>query len=268
MPLIANLRAFTETLRISFRSTSESKMSVFFSFMNTIVVTLILFGIFQIAFAQHGTIRGFTFAAAIWSLSMYSLWWGIGIRNIYKDIANTIKDGSIETRLVRPQHFLSYITAMRLGKQVNFFVLQIIVNAALLLWLIGLPPIDPTFIWLVSMATLFFGGMIVALLMYICIGLTTFWLEDSTPVMWIVDKSTMILGGSFVPVALLPALVRRFAEWSPFGAVMLFAQAFAPDFAIRFTSLFLSQLLWTTVLGLLCITMWNRGRKRIAINGG
>ena len=268
MRLIANLRAFVATFRISFRASLESKMSVAFSFVNTIVVTLILFGIFQVAFAQTGSIRGLTFVAAMWSLAMYSLWWGIGIRNLYSDIANTIKDGGIETRIVRPQHFLAYIVAFRLGRQVNFFVLQIIVNGVLLLWLVGLPPVDPTLAWFASTVALFIGGMIIALFMYICIGLTTFWLDDSMPVMWIMDKSTMILGGSFVPVALLPSAVRRFAEWSPFGAIMSFAQAFSPDFSGRFPSLFSSQLLWIALLGLLCVTMWNRGRKKIAINGG
>lgn len=243
-------------------------MSVFFSFINTIVVTLILFGIFQVAFAQTGSIRGLTFAAAMWSLAMYSLWWGIGIRNIFTDVAMSIKDGSIETRIVRPQHFLAYITAFRLGKQVNFFVLQILVNAVLLLLLVGLPPVDPTLTWLASTMALFVGGMIIAMFMYISIGLTTFWLDDSMPVMWIVDKSTMILGGSFVPVALLPSSVRTFAEWSPFGAIMSFAQAFSPDFAGRFMSLFIPQILWIFLLGLLCTGMWNRGRKKIAINGG
>lgn len=268
MRLIANIRAFAATFRVSFRASLESKMSVAFSFLNTIVVTLILFGIFQVAFVQTGSIRGLTFVAAMWSLAMYSLWWGIGIRNMYSDIANAIKDGSIETRIVRPQHFLAYIAAMRLGRQVNFLVLQIVVNGALLLWLVGLPPVDPTLAWLASVAALFVGGMIIALFMYICIGLSTFWLDDSMPVMWIVDKSTMILGGSFVPVALLPSSVRTFAEWSPFGAIMSFAQAFSPDFAGRFTSLLLPQLVWICVLGLLCSGMWSLGRKKIAINGG
>lgn len=268
MRLIANIRAFTATFRISFRASLESKMSVFFSFMNTIVVTLILFGIFQVAFAQTGSIRGLTFAAAMWSLAMYSLWWGIGIRNIYGDISNAIKDGGIETRIVRPQHFLAYIAALRLGRQVNFFVLQIIVNSVLLLWLVGLPPVDPTLAWFASATMLFIGGMIIALFMYICIGLTTFWLEDSMPVMWIVDKSTMILGGSFVPVALFPSSVRAVAEWSPFGAIMSFAQAFSPDFGTRFSSLLFSQVLWIAVLSVLCTVTWSGGRKKIAVNGG
>lgn len=268
MRLIANIRAFAATFRVSFRASLESKMSVFFSFINTIVVTIALFGIFQIAFGNNGSIHRLTFAAAIWSLAMYSLWWGIGIRNIYNDIANTIKDGSIETRIVRPQHFLAYVVALRLGRQVNFFALQIIVNGVLLLWLVGLPPVDPTLAWFASVAALFVGGMMIALFMYICIGLTTFWLNDSMPVMWIIDKSTMILGGSFVPVALLPSSVRLFAEWSPFGAIMSFAQGFAPDFSERFWSLLLSQGIWVFVLGALCVTLWTQGRKKIAINGG
>ncbi len=268
MRLIANLRSFFTTLRVAYHASLDSKMSVVFSFVNSVVVTLVLFGIFQVAYSHTSTIRGVTFAAAMWSLAMYSLWWGIGIRNVYSDISNTIKDGSIETRLVRPQHYLAYVSALRLGRQVNFFAIQVLMNISLLLILVGLPPVSITFVWALSMSLLFLGGMAVAFLMYICIGLTTFWLEDSTPVMWVIDKSTMILGGSFVPVALLPAAVRSFAEWSPFGAIMLFAQAFAPNFSGRFPLLLLSQGIWICLLGVLCIFMWNAGRKKVAINGG
>lgn len=268
MRLIANLRCFVTTLRIAYRASLDSTMSIVFSFVNSLVVTLVLFGIFQVAFSHTGSIKGMTFPAAMWSLSMYSLWWGIGIRNIYSDISNTIKDGSIETRIVRPQHYLAYVLALRLGRQVNFFAIQVVMNVSLLLFLIGLPSVFVTPMWALSALALFLGGMTVAILMYICIGLTTFWLEDSTPVMWVVDKSTMILGGSFVPVALLPSAIRHFAEWSPFGAVMLFAQAFAPDFSDRFSRLFLSQTMWICILGLLCMYLWTNGRRKVAINGG
>lgn len=268
MRLIANLRCFATTFRIAYRASLESKMSMVFQFINSTVVTLALFGIFQVAYSHASSIKGMTFAAAIWSVAMYSLWWGIGIRNMYTDISNTIKDGNIETQIVRPQHYLAHVLALRLGRQVNFFAIQVLMNASLLLFLVGLPPVAITPLWVLSTAVLFIGGMVLAAFMYMCIGLTTFWLEDSTPVMWIVDKSTMILGGSFVPVALLPSAVRHFAEWSPFGAIMLFAQAFAPNFSERFWQLCFSQILWICVLGLLCAWMWTNGRKKIAINGG
>jgi len=268
MRLIASLRAFVATFRVSFRASAENTLSVVFQLVNSLVVTLALFGVFQMAFAQSGSIRGMTFSAAMWSLAMYSLWWGIGIRNVFTDISTSIKDGSIEMRLVRPQHYLLFVAAFRLGRQMVSFVSQILVYGALLMMLVGLPHIDPTAAWITSILALFFCGMTIAMFLYICIGLTTFWLEDSQPVMWIVDKSTMILGGSFVPVALLPNAVRRFAEWSPFGAIMSFAQAFAPGFSERFPSLILSQILWIVLLGLLCALMWNLGRRKVAINGG
>lgn len=268
MRLIASFPIFITIFRIAHRVSVDTKMSVVFSSLSSLIVTLVLFGIFQVAFSRTGDIRGLTFAATMWSLAMYSLWWGIGIRNIYSDISNTIKDGSIETRIVRPQHYLAYVLALRLGRQANFFIIQVFINSAVLFFLVGSPPVELSLVWIASIFSLFTCGMIVALLMYMCIGLTTFWLEDSTPVMWIVDKSTMVLGGSFVPVALLPPAVRTFAEWSPFGAIMSFAQAFAPDFSSRFGYLLFSQLLWIVVLGLLCFIMWSRGRKRIAINGG
>lgn len=268
MRLTANIRSFFTTFRIAFRSGIESRLNLLFLLANTVVVMGVLFVVFQSAFAKTGSIHGVTFAVAIWSLSMYSIAWGFGARNMYADVSNGIEDGSVETRLVRPQHFLSYIVAFRLGKQFTFFILQIVVNLALLSWLVGLPSVSGDFFWWISMITLFFGGMTLSIFLFSCIGLTAFWIQNPMPVMWIVDKSVMILGGSFVPIALLPVAVRRFSEWSPFGAIMSFSQAFTPDFESRFWSLFIPQLLWIVIIGVLLMVLWTQGRKKIAINGG
>lgn len=268
MRLTASLRSFFATFRIAFRSGIESRLNLVFLLVNTVVVMGVLFVVFQSAFAKTDSIHGVTFAAAIWSLSMYSIAWGFGARNMYGDTSDGIENGSIETRLVRPQHYLSYIVAFRLGKQFLFFILQIIVNLALLFWLVGLPPISGSVMWWLSIISLFAGGMMLSIFLYSCIGLTAFWIQNPMPVMWIVDKGVMILGGSFVPVALLPAVVRRFSEWSPFGAIMSFSQAFTPDFESRFWSLFIPQLIWIVIIGLLLMVLWTQGRKKIAINGG
>lgn len=268
MRLTANLRRFSATFRIALRSGIESRLNIVVLLINTIVVMGVLFVVFQSAFAKTGSIHGVTFSATIWSLSMYSIAWSFGARNSYADVSNGIEDGSIETRLVRPQHFLSYVVAFRLGKQFAFFILQIIVNLALLFWLVGLPSVSGSIAWWLSVTTLFSGGMLLSVFLYSCIGLTAFWIQNPMPVMWIIDKSVMILGGSFVPIALLPAIVRRFSEWSPFGAIMAFSQAFTPDFESRFWSLFIPQLIWIVLIGVLLAVLWTQGRKKIAINGG
>jgi ABC-2 type transport system permease protein len=52
------------------------------------------------------------------------------------------------------------------------------------------------------------------------IGLTSFWLDDCTPLGWLWSKASFVLGGMFVPLELYPNWQRVLAGWSPFSALI------------------------------------------------
>ncbi len=268
MRLIASARTIMVTLRVAFRSSVTSRIGIVLSCMQTIVTIGVLFFIFRTAFAQTGVVNGVTFSVAMWSLAMYSFFWGIGTKNIAIDIAQGVKNGSIETHVVRPQHFLQHIVAFRLGRQVNTVVLQSGINIILVLCFVGAPILLMNAVWWLEVLSLFFCGALLGVLMYICVGLWAFWMEDIQPIIWITDKATMILGGAFVPVAMLPVNIQRIAEWSPFGAMISFVRAFNSNFGEIFFALLLPQLLWIGFFGCASVALWYSARKRISINGG
>lgn len=268
MRLIASARTAAVTLRLAFRSSMTGKVGIVLVCAQTVITSGVLFLIFGTAFAQKGVVNGITLSAAMWSLAMYSLFWGLGVKNIATDIAQGVKDGSIETHLVRPQHFLQHIVAFRVGRQVNAVLIQGCVNSILVLCFVGAPLLVMTAVWWLEVITLFLFGVVLGVLMYICVGLGAFWMEDVKPVTWIADKATMILGGAFVPVAMLPVSIQRIAEWSPFGATISFARAFSPNFGEIFFALLFSQLLWVSIFGCACVALWHSARNRISVNGG
>lgn len=268
MRLSASLRAFFVTARISMRVAVESRITIMFMLVATVATMISLFGVYSVALGKVGDVNGVTIGAALWSLSVYSIFWSTGVRYTYRDISDAIKNGSIELLLARPMHYLWYLAAWRSGRPVVGFVCQILMNGLLLLLFIGLPPVAFSIWWLGAFVWLFVCGVLLSFLLFAMVGLTAFWIEDAQPVMWMVDKSVLVLGGAFVPVAMMPGALRRVAEWSPFGATLSSAQAFGPDFFARLPSLMFSQGVWLVVIGGACAVMWHRARVRVEVNGG
>lgn len=267
MPRQNNARTAVTIARLAMRSTTERLLPLGISMICTL---LTLYGLFTVYGTGMGTgaVKGMELAAVLWSLGMYSMYWALGTRHIFRDITSDVKDGSIETKLVKPMHYLLWRVAHRLGKQAPLFVQQVVLNVTFLLLFIGVPVVAVSPFWVIALLGLLFFGSLVAIFLFTMVGLCAFWIEDAHPVMWIMDKFSMILGGAFVPIALFPSALRAVAEWSPFGAMLAFTQAFTPEFLVRAPMLFLSQVVWIVVLFGGMTLMWRAAMHRVAINGG
>jgi ABC-2 type transport system permease protein len=268
MSATASVRKFWATFCIGYRTSTESYLSLVFSLISSAVTLVVLFAVYQSAMNQTGTIHGLSFVATIWSLSMYSFAWAVGTRRLCQDVSTDIKEGTIEVRLARPMSYLAYIIAFRLGKNAFLVAAQIGFIVLALLAIAGFPNIDASFLWFATMFLTFILGTMISTFLYLSVGLIAFWIQDPFPVMWIIDKMVMVLGGSFVPIAFFPSVMRTFAEWSPFGAAMAFSQGFAPDFMSHVAQLLLSQITWVVLLGCLCLLLWKRAQLNVSVNGG
>jgi ABC-type uncharacterized transport system permease subunit len=268
MPLRNNFRTAIAIARLSAKSTTERLLPLAISVLCTLVTLYGLFSVYGTGMGASGSVRGMELAAVLWSLAMYSIYWGVGSRYLFRDISDDVKDGSVEMKLVKPMHYLLWRVAHRLGKQIPMLGQQLLVNFAFLMAYVGLPDVVVTPQWMLTVLGLFVCGIIISVLVFICVGLCAFWIENAAPVMWIVDKFVMIIGGAFVPIVLFPDTIRHIAEWSPFGAMMAFSQAFTPEFLAHAPMLFASQAVWIGISGMIVATMWHMAMKRVAVNGG
>ena len=85
---------------------------------------------------------------------------------------------------------------------------------------------------------------------------------------WIVDKAVMILGGSYLPVALFPAFMFKIALWSPFGASQFVTHTVYETWQTNWYQLVGIQLFWIVLLGLIVYFMFERAKQKISVNGG
>jgi ABC-2 type transport system permease protein len=114
----------------------------------------------------------------------------------------------------------------------------------------------------------FVFAAILSLLIYSVVGLLAFWIEDVKPLYWIVDKAVMILGGSYLPVALFPKIMYQIAIFSPFGASQFITHTVYDTWKVDYLKLIGIQLFWIIVVGIIVAYMFGRAHKKVSVNGG
>jgi ABC-type uncharacterized transport system permease subunit len=78
----------------------------------------------------------------------------------------------------------------------------------------------------------------------------------------------MILGGSYLPIALFPPLMKWIAVYSPMGASQFITHMPTASWAHDGWMLIAIQWAWMALLGAVLSLLYIRATKRITINGG
>lgn len=208
-------------------------------------------------------------ATAIWSIFIYFIILALRVGHIAKEITNDIRNGEIETYVNKPYDYLLFKIFQYIGKRLPILLITAFALVITLILFVGVPntSLDPI-ITLVLFAILTLLGYVLAFIIYTIVGLTAFWLEESEPVYWIVDKAALVLGGAYVPIALFPSALRNLAEYSPFGATMFANQIYYQNFQSNFFNLIIIQIFWIVVLAFILIFLYKKSLKKLSINGG
>lgn len=228
----------------------------------------VLLSLYTVAYTHSSPVTALPFSASVWSIGIYFILYSWGFRVLYKEISNEIRLGTIENKVTRPVNYLFSAVAARLGSGFPFFLSTLCALVVILLVWVGLPRITFSPLLVVESIGLFIGGVVGIVLLYAAIGLTAIWLQKADPFFWVIDKSIMVFGGSYIPMALFPKNIRFFAEYGPFGIGTFITQLFNPDFAERAPKLFIAQSIWVGVLGVIVSLMYRRALQKISINGG
>ena len=215
-----------------------------------------------------GEINGTLFSVAAWSMFFYFVFSSLRLRDISQMIMRDVQSGTVETLLGKPVSYLAYRIFWQIGSGLYSFLFLGFFGTLLMMFLVGIPA-SFSFPWFVPtlIATVILGGAL-SLLMYSAIGLLAFWIEDANPVFWMVDKSVMILGGSYLPVALFPKGMYLFAVYSPFGASQFVTHTVYATWAGEFWMKLGIQLFWVILFSGIVWSIFSRARRKVSVNGG
>lgn len=202
----------------------------------------------------------------LWYIA-FNEWVLISIPDISMDMEHELKDGSLAYRLPRP---ISYI-----GSKFVEGAAQLILQLVAL----GLVTFIFTFAWTQSlpfsyggfaiMILLGIGAGFLGLLFQMLVGLSGFWLQDTSPFSWVMEKLLFMFGGLILPLTVYPEWLQKIAFWTPFPAILggRSALVFSMDLT-NISWIVFSIILWG-IIGILALRVtYSRGLQILNIQGG
>lgn len=185
----------------------------------------------------------------------------------FKQIQDDVHSGNLAYFLTRPASYLWSQYFKILGaSSAKFFTLSF-AGFFFAYIFTGSLPTHP--FGLLLFYPLAYFSIMAGLLFQVGIGLTSFWLQDASPVYWIWQKFNFVLGGMILPLSIYPLWLQKIANYLPFKS-FLFAPAMSGLSLDYFFALeTLGKLsLWFFLACLLITWLFQKATKSLVLNGG
>lgn len=229
------------------------------------LILLIFSRVWAAAFSTPGAAKGNP-ADMIWYLFVTE-WIILSIPYVQIEIEDDVKTGNLAYHLPRPISYAWMKVAEGFGDVLVRLLILGIAGFFFALVFSGSLPAHPfAFLYVIPLVLL---AATVGLIFQVCIGISAFWLQDSTPLFWVWQKLSFILGGLIVPLSLYPVWLKSIALATPFAALL-----YGPGETLLSGSLGVAALSFAALLFWLLVAvealnfLFSRGRHALEVNGG
>ena len=255
-------------IKIFMKNQIQNRTYILLDIFNMISRCLIVFLLYGYVFKiSGGNINGVDYTTTLWSMFIYFCVMILNIRTIYKLIMNDVKSGNVEMFLNKPVNYVILTFYKIIGQGIYSFTLISILGSIAMLLFVGIPKINLS-IFIPTFIITFILGSILGLIIYSIIGLMSFFMQDVRPIYWITDKLVMLLGGSYLPIAMFPKFMKVLAYISPFGAINFTSSTVYSTWNDEFIIRIIIQITWIIIFGVLLIYVYKKAREKAMINGG
>ncbi len=255
-------------IKIFMKNQIQNKTYIILDSFNMVSRCLVLFFLYDYVFKVNGgDINGISYETTLWSMFIYFCLMTLKLRNIFSLIMNDVKSGNVEMFINKPISyiFLNFYKAIGQGLY-SFIVISVLGSFAMAVF-VGVPTVNPV-IFIPTLIITMILGQILCLIIYSLVGILAFFIQDVRPVYWIVDKFVMILGGSYLPIAMFPKFMKVLAYISPFGAINFATSTVYDYWNNMFISRILLQIGWIVIFGFFLYYVFSKAKKKAMINGG
>lgn len=244
-------------------------MNILLGFITFFIVLFVFLQLWQYIYSDaENLISGYSLKQMIWYVIITEImWFGSRNKTLTSQISNDIKSGTIAYGINKPYHYIFFMIARNLGEIAIKFFLFLGTGILIGCLFVGpLPKFNPLTLPLI--AILFFAGIMINSFLQMTISVLSFWIEDSTPFQWIYDKIIIVLGILF-PIEMFPLWAQPIIKVLPIYVVNYGPAKLVIDFSGEmFFKVLLAQSIYLIVSLLLLMGLYQKGVKKINVNGG
>lgn len=257
--------------KTSFKQESKTIGNALTSVVSFIVIIYIFHQLWSFIYGGNGggnLINGYSLNMMIWYMIMAEIMmYSVNARGTTRAFSSDIKSGKIAYQLNKPYNYYFYQVFSQTG--LVCWKLLFLLPTALITGLIILGPIENFRIAYV-LPILF--SLILALLLtciiYGTVGILSFWVEESSPFTWIVQKFQMLFG-LFFPPEFFPIWLQPIISYSPVYAMMSGPCKLMANFSYDlFFKVLISQSIYIFIFVAIGLLLYKKGTKKVNVNGG
>jgi ABC-2 type transport system permease protein len=211
---------------------------------------------------------GVNFQTVSWGMFLYFVFMYIAPRYLSRDIQTDIQTGRIESLFSKPINYIYYKLGEYLGNRFVVFLLSAFLGFLAMAISIGTPANILTLHFLWTFPIVVMLCFILTFQFSVLLGLFSFWIEDVNSIRWLLDKTNMILGGAFFPVAFFPPILKTLSLYTPFGASQFITYSAYESWRVTYLQMFGMQLFWILVFTLIIFWVRKRAFGKLSVNGG
>lgn len=243
--------------------------NIIFGFVGCFIMLFILFNLWDYLYNDPTElINGYTKNQMTWYVIITEiLWMSLGGRKLCSKISNDVRSGNITYNINKPYNYVAYCLSTHIGdiilKGLIYTLLGMISG---LIFLGSFPALTIPNIAIMLITSIL--AIIISTLLIIAIGLISFFIEDAGPLYWIYSKIILVLGTLF-PIEYFPKIIAKLLNYSPVYVVSYGPAKLFVDF--RWTTagkIILAQLIYIFISYSLCQLIYQKGVKKINVNGG
>jgi ABC-2 type transport system permease protein len=264
-------RKYYEIARINFLNCLTYPMNMLSRSLLMCLRIWIMCQLYEASFTSQSSVRvgGLTLAMVIWCIVFtQSFQAACQARPLLPTIIDEeVKSGILAYTLNKPYSYLLFNYFGFLGRSLPNFFLNLLLGSATAFLLTG--PLHVELRAVPAAALMSLVGFTLHFCISISIGLSAFWIEDTSAFNWLYHKGQLVLGGLILPIALFPESIRYVVEYLPFSQLFYAPARVLVAFDAHLFALYLTaQIAWTVVFALLVTLLFASGSRNVSINGG
>ena len=262
---------YLSIFKTSFRQESKTFANSITSVVSFAVIIYIFKELWKFIYGGSGggtLINGYTLQMMLWYMIMAEvLMYAMNGRGTTRAFGNDIKSGRIAYLLNKPYNYYTYQIASQCG--ICAYKLCFLIPTAAVMGLLLLGPIQNfKFYYLFPILLCLVLATLLLCTVYGAVGLLSFWIEESTPFTWIIQKFVMLFG-LFFPPEFFPIWLQPIINYSPVYAMMSGPCKLLANFSWElFGIVALSQTAYLILFLSIGLVIYKLGTKKVNMHGG
>ena len=254
--------------RKSFLSKSAYRFEHYMGIFNTVLKIFIFWEIYKALYGGRTEVDGVTMSMVTTNFVLSLCLDAVFTMNDFY-LPNRIRNGSIATELLLPISFKGRMLADNMGQAAFKLIFHFIPALIVSVLIVGInaPASLPMLVLFIISALLGYG---VLWSISFAVQMCAFWLINVWSIVTIKNVFINVLSGSMFPLWFMPEWMEGVLAFTPFSSIYFTpVQIYLGELGVaEIAHKCLIQIVWIVLIYLIGNIMWERGKKKLVVQGG